>query len=126
MRRYRDHVDVELLAGRLVHDFAVVDGVVRWRREQVIRRRRSLRDPAQIDHLGRLRVRHREGSCGSSATPLGAADDEEERHQAAERADVPDYRPRVQRVLRVALDYNKVGTCERAVRINNNNRELHG
>lgn len=114
--RHRDHVDVQLLAGRLIDDLAVVDGIVRRRSEQVIRRRRGLRNSGCVYRLGTLRVGYCQRTTTPSTAPLGAADDEEERHQAAKRADVPDYRPRIQWVLQLVVDYNKMGTCERGAR----------
>lgn len=83
MDRYRNHVDVQLLAGRLVDDIAVVDGIVRRRGEQVIRRWRGLHNYCCIYCLGTLRIGHRQGTAAPSTAPFGAADDEEERYQAA-------------------------------------------
>lgn len=81
----------------------------------------SFRNSRGIYRFGTLRVGHRQGSPTPSTAPLGAADDEKERHQAAEWADVPNYRPWIQRILQIAVDYNKTGTCERAALVNTEN-----
>lgn len=88
----------------------------------MIGRRWGFRNSGGIYRLGTLSVRYREGSTASSTAPLGTADDEEERHQTAEWADVPNYRPWIQRTLQIAVDYNKTGTCERATLVNNQKR----
>lgn len=74
----------------------------------MIRRRRGLRNSGCVYCLGTLRIGHRQGSAASSTAPFGAANDEEERYQAAKRADVPDYRPWIQGILQIATDYNKM------------------
>jgi hypothetical protein len=108
--RQRDHVDVELLrCGPLVRHLRVVHRVVGRRGEEVVRGRGRL--PRRLDagahDLAPLGVGYGEGAGAAAAAPLRAADDEEEGDEAAEGADVPDDRPRVQGTLALATFCNK-------------------